>query len=219
MRLLDVKTINEMAKKQASSKTSTNNGGVVDSIEGPISKEQLEEWLEEYDIDFDEYTITNGKVNILATLDLDASDELITQIPVPLGEIDGDLNASVKSLSSFNNFPHAVTEGFFCYDTNIASFDQLEISVGGDVDLLMNPKLVDFRGIHRHIKQMNGVLRFNIDNVKNGGVGVLLIKGVKEIDTGNKDMNKIFNKYLKNRDIFDAQEHFIDAGAVHLARI
>ena len=139
MRLLDVKTINEMAKKKASSKTSAKKGGVVNSIEGPISKEQLEEWLEEYDIDFDEYTITDGKVNILTTMDLDASDELITQIPVPLGEVDGDLNASVKSLTSFNNFPHTVKEGFFCYDTNISSFDQLEVSVGGDIDLLMNP--------------------------------------------------------------------------------
>ena len=66
---------------------------------------------------------------------------------------------------------------------------------------------------------MNGVFRFDINLVKNGGVGILLIKGLKEVDTHNEEMNKIFNKYLKNRDIFDAQEHFIDAGAVHLARI
>ena len=216
MRLLNLQQINEMAKK----KTAARKGEtVIDSVEGPITAEQLEQWLEEYEIDFDEYNISNGRLNIDIDFGLDAGEKAITQIPVPLGQIDGDFNASVDTLTSFNNTPLEVNGHFFCYDTQISSFEGLNIACNGKVDLSMNRHLQSLRGVHKYIRKMKGPFKFDLEYVQEGGLGLMLIEGITSIDCGDKNINDIFNKYLKKGLVFEAQEHLIDGGYAYLARL
>lgn len=216
MQLEELQKINEMAKKKAAQKKIKS---VIDSVEGPITQEQLEEWLEEYDIDVDEYAVVKGHLNIHTDFSLDVNDKLVSQLPVQFGYVHGDFNASIKSLTTFNNFPTEVEDGFFCYDTQVASFEGLNLRCGGNVDLIMNSKLHDFTGIHKHIRKMNGLFKFDLEHVQSGGLGILLIDGVKKIHCGDNNIDKIFNKYLKKGQVFEAQEHLIDAGYAYLARV
>ena len=209
MRLRELQTINEMAK----------NGTVIDSVQGPITQDQLEQWLDEYGIDVDEFNITDGRLNILTDFTLEDSDNKVSQIPVPLGKIAGDFNASIKPLSTFVNFPLYVEESVFCYETQISSFEGLNIECGGNFDLIMNKNLSDFRGIHKHIRRMNGTFKFDLENIHVGGLGILLIPGVKKIDCGDANISEIFNKYLKTGQVLEAQEHLIDGGYAYLARV
>lgn len=214
MRLEEFQKINEMATKQAMEKKSKP---VIDSVEGPITADALEQWLGKFDVDVDEYNITDGRLNIHVDFSLDEAS--INQIPIPLGRISGDFNASVNTLTTFNNFPTHVDDHFFCYDTQISSFENLNIQCGGSVDLLMNRNLNDFRGVHKHITKMNGTFKFDLEHVHVGGLGIMLIDGIKQIDCGDKNINDIFNKYLKSGQVFEAQEHLIDGGYAYLARV
>ncbi len=193
--------------------------GVIDSVVGPISKEQLEEWLD--DVGFDlgslKYTIKNGKINIQGNFYLD--DEEITHIPVPFGTVSGSFQANIETLKSFENFPELILGNLYAYDTNIESFEGLHTEVAGGVDFTMNEKLTDWVGIYKHLIIVGDKIKFDVDFVKRGGLGILLIKGVQEVSSGNSEVDAIFNKYLKgDRNVLDCQEELIDAGFAHLAR-
>jgi hypothetical protein len=227
MYTVDLKTINEMAKKGVAKKKAKKKAAKrasessVKSIKGVITHEELAEWLEEeFDIDESEFEIIGGKVNILGG-DLSFDNQDFSTIPIPLGSIKGDLNASIPTIQSFKNFPHEVGGHFFAYDTQISQLKGLSVSVGGSVEMTMNEYLKDYTGIYRHIHKMNGTFLFDIEHVKRGGLGVMLINGVKEIKSGDPDVDKIFNKYLKGGkgDVFDVQEELIDAGFAKYARV
>ena len=211
MRLDNFRTINEMAKKAGS--------GVIDSVQGPITQEELDGWLEEYGIEPDEVSISDGRLNVDLDFDLNDAEDMIKVVPIPLGKIDGDFNGSVQSLQTFTNFPIYVEDGFFCFDTEISSFEGLNITCGGDIDLSLNKKLNNIRGIHKHIRKMNGRLKIDLEYINNGGLGMLLIDGVKQIITGDANIDKILNKHLKKGQVFEAQEQLIDGGYAYLARV
>lgn len=193
--------------------------GVIDSVVGPITKEQLEEWLDDvgYDLGTLKYTIENGKINTQGAFYLD--DEEITHIPVPFGTVSGSFQANIETLKSFENFPELIKGNLYAYDTDIDSFDGLHTEVDGGVDFTMNEKLTDWVGIYKHLIRISDRLKFDVDYIERGGLGILLIKEVQEISSGNSDVDDIFNKYLKgDRNVLDCQEELIDAGFARLAR-
>jgi len=206
-------------KAKASSIIKPKGSEVIDSVIGPITQEQLDEWLDEvgYDLGSLKYTIKSGKMDTQGNFHLD--DAKITHIPVPFGVIGGSFQANIETLKSFENFPTRILGNLYAYDTNVESFDGLQTEVDGGVDLTMNQKLIDWVGVYKHLPRIGGALKFDVDYVKRGGLGVLLIKELSEISSGNSDVDAIINKYLRSdRNIFDCQEELIDAGFAHLAR-
>jgi len=211
-------TLKKMRTSTASAAPNQTNG-VIDSVVGPITQDQLEEWLDDvgYDLGTMEYKIFNGKLNTQGNFHLD--DEDITHIPVPFGDVGGSFQANIETLKSFENFPMRILGNLYAYDTGVESFDGLRTEVDGTVDITMNQKLADWVGVYKHLRRIGGTLKFDVDYVKRGGLGVLLIKELQEISSGNSDVDTIINKYLKgDRSVLDCQEELIDAGFAHLAR-
>ena len=212
----------EILKKQKTAEpmiAPNQTNGVIDSVVGPITKEQLEDWLNDVDYDLGalDYTIENGKLNTQGAFYLD--DQEITHVPVPFGTVGGSFQANIETLKSFENFPEFIKGNLYTYDTDIDSFDGLHTEVDGGVDFTMNEKLTDWVGVYKHLIRVSGRLKFDVDYIKRGGLGILLIKEVEEISSGDSDVDKIFNKYLKgDRNVLDCQEELIDAGFARLAR-
>ena len=205
---------------QAKPKSNDNSSAVVDDLDTDgetITKKELEQWLSSFDIAPNQYSIVNGRLNIDSDINFNFSD--FVYIPVPFGTIKGSFHASIVSLESFKNFPTKVERSLFADDTDISSFEGLDVSVGHMLDLSSNDLLTDLRGIHKHINYVGHTLRIDIDHVTHGGLGILMIKGLKHVLTRNTEVDDILNKYLGTKDILAAQEELIDAGFNHIARI
>jgi len=188
---------------------------VIDTIKGPITKEQLEGWLKEVSVQPNQYSVTNGRLDINTSLDL--TNENFPSIPIPLGTINGSFNASNDALQSFQNFPTKVTGDFFVFDTNIPTLEGLNIEVGGNIDLAHNEQLNDFRKIHKHITKMKGEFVFEAEHVITGGLGIILIEGIQEIISGNDTIDKVLNEHMD--DPMECQELLIEAGMANFARV
>ena len=81
-----------------------------------------------------------------------------------------------------------------------------------------------FHNIHKHVEYIGNAI--NCNTATSCFLGLLFIKGLEYLFCSNKDVQKIFNKYLKipynygspPRDIHSCQEELIEAGFAEYAK-
>ncbi len=146
----------------------------------------------------------NTIFDIDGNIDFSSIDSAYAEMPVKFGIVKGMFDCSGHKLKNLDNFPEYIESGMIANRNNITS-------------------LV---GIHKIIKHAKWV-SFADNPIEEGGIGVLLIDGLKKIAYNiniKSDFNRaceIINKYTyKGKSaILECQEELIEAGLEAFAKI
>ena len=136
---------------------------------------------------------------------------------------------SSNKIRSLKGCPTLVKNTLALNDNEIEDVtDGERISVGKHL-FLSNNKIKSLVGISNSFERINGFLKISGNPIEEGGVELLLIPGLTDVDftdskSGLDDFRQleiILNKYLKQKKgdsvIYDAQQELIDAGLEEFA--
>ena len=189
------------------------------------NKVQLEKWLR--DNGFTEYHIYDDlSVDIVGDVNLNNIREEGEPIPIKFRNVYGGFSTGGGDLYNLKGAPEFISEYLDCSANNLESLEYFPKVIKGDVHMYLN-SIDSFKGIHLHIKEINGYLK--CDLITKNLLGVFFIKGLKGIDyeySDNKDdypehmqdIIKIVDYNLKNGDVHSCQEELIEAGFPEAAR-
>jgi hypothetical protein len=159
----------------------------------------------------------------------------------------GDFICTRKDLRSLKGAPKTVSEQFHCYNNKLTTLEDGPTEVGTNFEcdnnkltslkgapskigghfMGFNNRLTSLEGIHKIIKEVNGRLDFSNNRIKSHVLGVLLIKGVTEVDFGNSKTNPLVDSILNrrlpnttgNKAVLDCQSEMLDAGLDEYAQL
>ena len=127
----------------------------------------------------------------------------------------GDFSCYNNNLNSLEGCPSSVGGDFSCTKNHLTSLEGCPSSVGGHFGCSAN-QLTSLTGIHKILKQMNGTFFAAGNPLKSNVIGLLLVKGCKEVILDNKQVEEIMNRHLKspfgNRRVLECQSEMLDAG-------
>jgi len=127
-----------------------------------------------------------------------------------------------NKLTSLEGAPSSVDGYFYCFDNKLTSLEGAPSSVGGDFDCYQN-QLTTLTGIHKILKQMNGTFYADDNPIKSNVIGLLLVKGCKEVELDNKQVEEIMNRHLKspfgNLRVLECQSEMLDADLGEWAKL
>ena len=155
----------------------------------------------------------------------DVSDNSLTSLIGAPVSLDGDFDVSLNPLTSLNGCPTRILGSFSCSSTKIknliggpevvnhsysagsstiTSLDGLANSIGSEftrspiaLDVSYCAELTSLIGINKHLKVLNGVINLNKTPIKEGGLGLLMIRGITGV-VSNYPALKIIDKYIKS---------------------
>jgi hypothetical protein len=162
-------------------------------------------------------------------------------------EVGGNLDASNNNITSLVGLPK-VGEDIHLQQNQIASYQGLPTEVNGDLDIYANPAAdivehlpskingslsigssskLSIRGIHKKT-HVDGDVTV-VGELEEGGLGLMLVKGIKHIESFNRNDKsptnprpafEIMNAALEAKeDVLDVQEKLIDAGFSRYAKL
>ena len=141
------------------------------------------------------------------------NDKLITE-KTPSEPWPGDFKCSVNQLTSLEGAPSSVGGYFWCSYNQLTSLEGAPSSVGCDFDCYNN-HLASLTSIHKILKQMNGTFHANGNPLKSNVIGLLLVKGCKEVILDNNQVMEIMNRHMKSPfghlRVLECQSEMLDA--------
>jgi len=142
----------------------------------------------------------------------------LARLPAKFGEVGGDFYCSRNQLTSLEGAPSQVGGYFSCADNKLTSLEGAPSQVGGYFSCADN-KLTSLVGIHKIIKSCK-TIGLSGNPIKEGGLGLLLIKDLKYIGADQPAL-KIIAKYLGKgkRGMIDCQTELIKAGYKEFAKL
>jgi hypothetical protein len=183
-----------------------------------MTHKEIKKWLDWQQIE--RYTIRpDGVVDVNGSASIQNFQGSI--IPIQFGTVTGEFSCAHSGVTSLKGAPYHTGEGFYCYDTNLITFDGLSQFIGGDLGAHypgVDMNIISLSGIDRVVKHIGGRLYVNRETTHI--LGLLLIEGIKEF-TIDRDgpIDNIMNKYVGTGDILSAQDELIDAGFIDQARL
>ena len=109
-----------------------------------------------------------------------------------------------------------VGRDFYCNDNNLESLEGVPQKVDGSF-YCNNNHLTSLESIHMHVLEIGQTADFRENPINSHVLGLLKIKGLKEVKLDHKKVQEIINKYLHQggkdpslRDIVDCQEELMD---------
>ena len=113
--------------------------------------------------------------------------------------------------------------GYFnCFNNQLTSLEGAPSSVDGNFNC-SNNQLTSLTGIHKILKQMNGTFYADDNPIKSNVIGLLLVKGCKEVELDNKQVEEIMNRHLKspfgNLRVLECQSEMLDADLGEWAKL
>ncbi len=123
---------------------------------------------------------------------------LLPRLPVRFGTVDGIFSCSDNRLTTLKGAPSTVGRYFFCN----------------------NNRLTSLVGVHRILRRVGGMLFIGGNPITSGGIGLILVEGLKKIDA-KQPAFEIINKYLGQgkRGVLLCQEALHEAGLEEFARL
>lgn len=123
-------------------------------------------------------------------------------------------------ISSFDDFPKIIMGHLFINNHRISNFQQAPTVIMGGLSLHGN-KLESLKDIHKHIHEINGHLNLANNRIRSHVLGLLLIKGLTQVQLDNIHVRAILNRHLgKGRaGMLQAQEELIEAGLEEFAQL
>ena len=101
-----------------------------------------------------------------------------------------------------------------------ASSTTFPTGIGGSFDCINN-QLTSLKDVHKHISQIQGSFGCKQNPIESHVLGLLLIKGITEIQLDHEQVEEILNRHLgKGRaGMLMAQEELIEAGLEEYAKL
>ena len=146
----------------------------------------------------------------------------LTSLKGAPASVGGGFSCSHNQLTSLEGSPASVGGGFSCDNNQLTSLEGAPASVDGYFSCTNN-KLTSLEGIHKILKSMNGTF-FAYDNpLKSHVLGLLLVKGCKEVSLDNKVVQEVLNRYLPNKRgnkaLLECQSELLDADLEEFAQL
>jgi len=163
----------------------------------------------------------------------------LARLPVKFGEVGGDFWCSINKLTSLEGAPSRVGGYFSCSYNQLTSLEGAPSQVGGyfycpgnkltslegapsqvgRYFVCSDNKLTSLVAIHKIIKSCQGII-LQGNPIKEGGLGLLLIKDLKYIDS-ELPAFEIIRKYLGKgkRGMIDCQTELIKEGYKEYAKL
>ena len=143
------------------------------------------------------------------------SDNQITSLEGAPSSVGGDFYCLNNQLTSLEGAPTSVGGYFSCSFNQFTSLEGAPASVGGYF-YCSNNKLTSLAGIHKILKQMKGTFYAHDNPLKSNVIGLLLVKGCKEVILDNNQVMEIINRHLKSPfghlRVLECQSEMLDAG-------
>ena len=132
----------------------------------------------------------------------------------------GNFNCSYNQLTSLEGAPSHVDGHFYCRSNKLTSLAGAPSRVGGDFSCSDN-ELTSLKDVHKHVTEIKGTFYANKNPIESHVLGLLLIKGVTEVNLDNERVTEILNRHLgKGRaGMLMAQEELIEAGLEEFAQL
>ena len=134
-------------------------------------------------------------------------------------DFEGNLFCSHNYLQTLKGAPRKV-KYLNCSHNNITSLEFAPSIIDGDFVCSSNG-LSSLRNISVYIKEINGVADFSKNEITSNVLGLLKIKGLKQVKLENQRVEEIINKHLKDSDpdLFDCQDELVNYGFVEFAKL
>ena len=158
-----------------------------------------------------------GEVNVIGNVNL--YDQELVELPVKFGEVNGYFSCDFNKLKSLEGAPHTVGDSFDCSNNQLTSLESTPHTLG-NIYVCNNNYLTSLVGIHKLIKKINGTMYVGNNPIRSGGIGLILIEGLTEIDSELPAL-RIINKYLGQgkKGLLLCQDELIEAGYEEYARL
>jgi len=137
----------------------------------------------------------------------------LTSLKGAPASVGGYFYCSNNQLTSLDGAPASVGDDFDCSDNKLTSLEGAPASVG-DNFVCSNNQLTSLKDIHKILKSMNGTFYADNNPLKSHVLGLLLVKGCKEVVLDNKVVEEVLNRYLPNtrgsKAVIEAQSELLD---------
>lgn len=133
-----------------------------------------------------------------------------------------DYMIDYNDITTLEGGPSSVGGSFSCTGCeNLDSLQHLPEKIGGSVFAQNLPKITSLQGIHKMVRQINGIFDLTGTPIHSHLLGLLMIKGLNSVKLDNSQVAEIINKHLKlpERNAHEAQEELIEAGFSAFAKL
>jgi hypothetical protein len=135
----------------------------------------------------------------------------------------GDLNCSDMNLTSLKGAPREVDGYFRCARNNLTSLEDAPEKMKVRFSCIKN-RLTSLEGVNNIIKEIDGGSFLAHSNpIKSHVLGLLYIKGLKDVEIDNHAVQLILNKHLPNvtgnKGALACQNELLDAGFDEYAQV
>jgi len=172
-----------------------------------------EPWLGDFSCSDNQLTSLEGAPSSVGGDFSCTNNKLVTLEDAPTS-VDGDFSCWNNKITSLEGAPSSVGGYFNCYNNKLTTLEGAPSSVGGNFICSYN-HLTSLTGIHRILKQMKGNFYVYGNPLKSNIIGLLLVKGCKELHLDNKQVMEIMNKHLKSPfghlRVLECQSEMLDA--------
>jgi hypothetical protein len=182
----------------------------------------LSEVASKYDL-LDEVTgeYLTGEVNVQDYVSLNAEEhaDKLSKLPVKFGKVGGYFSCSFNKLTSLEGAPSSVGDYFVCSNNRLTSLEGAPREVHGYFSCAKN-KITSLEGIHKIFKIISGGFYCVGNPITSGGIGLILIEGLKGIHTDHHAFT-IIRKYLGQgkKGLLLCQDELVEAGYEEYAKL
>ena len=149
-------------------------------------------------------------------------DNQLTSLEGAPASVGGYFFCSYNKLTSLKGAPASVGGDFGCHTNQLTSLEGAPASVGGYFNC-GNNQLTSLEGIHKILKSMNGTFFAYNNPLKSHVLGLLLVKGCKDVVLDNKVIEEVLNRYLPNtrgsKAVIEAQSELLDLDLEEFAQL
>ena len=184
----------------------------------PFIDEEAADWLWKKR---ENHTIGTHFIQRDGTIDVDGNVVIFkhecTQLPVQFGKVSKGFDCSGSGLTTLKGAPRFVGEDFRCSNLPITSFEGAPLVVNGDFTC-SEVNVSSLTGIGKnYAKHIGG--DFTSNRAFTHMLGLVLVDGLKLINTCNSPVDKILNKYIGTGNVIECQDALIDAGFIEQAKL
>jgi hypothetical protein len=148
---------------------------------------------------------------------------------------------SNNKLTSLKGMPHTINSDFWCFNNQLTSFEGCARTIKGNlngnnnklltsleggpsfvgrsVHLFGCSKLTSLKNIHLHFPEVHGSFGLMNTNVREHMLGLLLVRGLRDITINNSKLLSILRKYLNGGNLLACAVELADAGYYEQAKL